>query len=136
MKLITASGAKFGPFIKVDIVDDAYHADGVVYQFSVLGEDHSCIDTPDDYELPKPMEPVPEFVTARQARQFLAMNDMLVMVNTLVNNIPGKDGDIIRVVWEFSTEIRRDSPLVNRMYRSLGWDSSQLDDFFRAAKKL
>lgn len=132
MKLITANGATFGPFNNVEIVDDSYIADGVVYQFSVIGDDHSCIDMPQDYIETKTTEAIPDYVTARQARHFLLMNNMLDLVNSAVD----AEGESAKIDWEFSTEIYREYPLVKFMSNKFGWTKSQVDNFFISASKL
>lgn len=41
MKSIIAPSGTFGGFVNVDVLEDRYIADGVVYQFDVIGEPHS-----------------------------------------------------------------------------------------------
>lgn len=136
MKLITANGAVFGPFNNVIVGNDKYIADGVTYQFSVLGDSHSCIEANQEYAGEKPSERIPICVTSRQARQFLLSNDLLDSVNELLSSLPGKEGESARIDWEFSTEIYRSYPLVISMAEKFGWSSSKLDDFFLSASKL
>lgn len=51
MKLIKALNGTFGPFTEVKTLDDRYEADGIHYQFDVIGA-ASIIDCPPDHVAP------------------------------------------------------------------------------------
>ncbi|MGL4272498.1 MAG: hypothetical protein ACRCTO_09420 [Pseudomonas paracarnis] len=81
---------------------------------------------------PEP-EPVPEAVTARQARLALLGAGVLPMVESALTAIPGVEGEAARIEWEYALEIRRDSPLIGALAPMLGLTDGQVDDLFRAA---
>lgn len=74
--------------------------------------------------------PVPTFVTMRQARTQLALAGMLGTVNAAIAAMPGTEGDLARIEWEFSSTVERNRPFVNAMIPVLGITSEQLDDLF------
>ncbi len=83
-----------------------------------------------------PPAPVPEAVTARQARLALLGAGKLAMVEGALAQIPGVQGEAARIEWEYATDIRRDSPLIGALAPMLGLTSEQVDDLFRAAEGL
>lgn len=85
------------------------------------------------FALPLPVVvavPVPEAVAPAQARLALARAGLLDAVNKAVSKHPSNE---VRIVWEYATAIRRDSPFIAAMAGALGLSSEQLDDLFRAA---
>lgn len=76
---------------------------------------------------------VPTIVTMRQARRALIDAGLYAAINAAVAALPGTDGDIIRVEWEFSPIVKRDSPFVAAMVTALGLTEAQLDTLFSAA---
>lgn len=83
-----------------------------------------------------PSDPVPQTVTMRQARLALLGADLLAQVNAAVANIPGAEGDAVRIEWEFSSTVERNRPLVLSLIAALGLTDAQLDDLFRQAAAL
>ena len=79
---------------------------------------------------------VPQSVTMRQARLALLAAGKLSSVNSAITGMTGAAGDAARIEWEFSTEVRRDEPLVLSLGDALGMTALQLDDFFVAAAAL
>lgn len=73
---------------------------------------------------------VPAFVTMRQARIQLSLSGLLSTVNAAIAAMPGTEGDLARIEWEFSSTVERDRPFVNAMIPVLGITSEQLDDLF------
>lgn len=84
---------------------------------------------------PEP-EPVPEAVTARQARLALLGVGKLAMVEGALAAIPGVQGEAARIEWEYASEVQRHSPLIAALAPMLGLTDSQVDDLFRAAEGL
>lgn len=91
-----------------------------------------CIGQPD----PVINQPVPEAVTARQARLALLGAGVLGMVKQALASMPGIEGDVARIEWEYAQEIRRDSPLIGALAPALGLTGEQIDDLFRSAESL
>lgn len=79
---------------------------------------------------------VPESVTMRQARLALLGAGLLAQVNAAVANIPGAEGDAVRIEWEFSSTVERNRPLALSLIAALGLTDAQLDDLFRQAAAL
>lgn len=80
--------------------------------------------------------PIPQSVTARQARLALLGAGKLTVVEGALAQIPGAQGEAARIEWEYATDIRRDSPLIDALAPMLGLTSEQVDDLFRAAEGL
>jgi hypothetical protein len=87
---------------------------------------------PDPPLLPPPPEPVPERVSALQARRALLAADMLDRVEAAIAQQPRA----IQIAWEYATEIYRDDPALATAAQAIGLDADALDDLFRAAAKL
>lgn len=79
---------------------------------------------------------VPMAVTMRQARVALLQAGLLEPINAAIAAMTGLDGDAARVTWEFSSEVRRDNPLIGQLSTSLGLTSAQLDQLFITAATL
>lgn len=79
---------------------------------------------------------VPEVVTMRQARLALLGAGLLAQVNTAVANMPGAEGDAVRIEWEYAQEVRRDSPLVAALSVALGLTDETLDNLYKVAAGL
>jgi hypothetical protein len=78
-------------------------------------------------------EPVPETVTATQARLWLLRKHGLSSddVRSAIESMPNQGEALIR--WEYSPYIERSNPLVETIGLMLGLGSDQLDDAFREA---
>lgn len=85
---------------------------------------------------PPATEPVPEAVTARQARLALLGAGKLDHIEAALAAIPGPEGRAAQIEWEYALEIRRDSPLIGALAPLLGLTGEQVDDLFRAAEGL
>ena len=83
-----------------------------------------------------PSDPVPVVVTMRQARLALLGAGLLAQVNTAVANMPGAEGDAARIEWEYTKEVRRDSPLVAALSVALGLTDESLDNLYKVAAGL
>ena len=82
-------------------------------------------------ELPPP-EPVPQRITALQARRALLAADMLDRVEAAIARQPRA----VQIAWEYATEIYRDDPMLVEVAQEIGVNTNTLDDLFRAAAKL
>ena len=85
---------------------------------------------------PPVLPPVPEAVTMRQARLALLSAGKLATVNAAIAGMTGAQGEAARIEWEFSSEVKRNQPLVLSMGQALGMSGGQLDALFTAAAKL
>ncbi|MDR2450438.1 MAG: hypothetical protein LBE85_01390 [Candidatus Accumulibacter sp.] len=78
--------------------------------------------------------PPPAVVSMRQARLALLEAGLYEGVNTAVAAMEGATGEAARIEWEFATEVRRDSPLVQALIPMLSLDEAAVDALFvRAA---
>jgi len=83
-------------------------------------------------EVPQPPEPVPQRVSALQARRALLAADMLDQVNAAIARQPRA----VQITWEYATEIYREDPMLIEVAQAIGLTTNTLDDLFRAAAKL
>lgn len=87
--------------------------------------------------LPPPPEPeaayVPLAVSMRQARHAMLQAGILGAVQTMIEQMPGEEGDAARIDWEFAQEVKRSWPLVVNLGPALGLTEQQIDDLFRYA---
>jgi hypothetical protein len=83
---------------------------------------------------PPPVEPdpVPSFVSMRQARLALLGAGLLDTVNAGI----GQMGQAEQIEWEYASEVRRDSALVAAMGAALNLDDAALDALFVTAATL
>lgn len=73
---------------------------------------------------------VPSVLSMSQAERALRRGGYLSQVETLINAMPGDDGDEARIIWKRASEVRRDHPLVAAIAAALPLTESQLDDLF------
>lgn len=79
---------------------------------------------------------IPDVVSMRQARLALLGAGLLAPVNDAVAAMTGGPGEAARIEWEYATEVRRDSPLVDGLSAALSLDAKTLDSLFTAAAAL
>lgn len=87
---------------------------------------------------PPPIAPtyIPQVVSMRQARLALLGAGFLASVNEAIAAMPGVGGEAARIEWEYATEVRRDSPLVDGLSAALSLDAAALDQLFTAGAGL
>jgi len=78
--------------------------------------------------------PVPETISAPQARVALHRVGLLANVNALVND-PSTPEEV-KIFWEYEPNLNRDSPALNAMAGLLGLNDAALDDLFRSAAEI
>lgn len=85
----------------------------------------------DGTEFSEPEQParVPEKVTPFQARAALRAAGLLDQVEAIVSAADATTQD----AWEYATEFRRTSPLLNGLAQQLGMTDQQLDQLFIAS---
>lgn len=77
--------------------------------------------------------PIPQVVSARQARLALLQNDLLA---TVEQAIASSNNAAIQIEWEYATELRRDNQLVASIGYSLNMTDEQIDQLFLLASTL
>ncbi len=70
--------------------------------------------------------------TPRQARLALASSGSLTALQEAVQ----ASGDVVRIEWEYATEIERSSPLIAVVSSGMGWTEEELDALFELAMTL
>lgn len=75
-------------------------------------------------------------VSMRQARLALFQNDLLSSVYDSLNALPEPDKSAALIEWEYATEVRRSSALVESLSAALSLSPEQLDDLFDLAETL
>lgn len=111
--------------------------DGSFVDFSAVGQISPSADNPkyrvDEIPDPPPPPPqVPAQVTALQARLALIQVGLLSQVEAAV----AQASDEIKVYWEYSTIVRRDSSFIAAMAPALGLNEAALDNLFVLAETL
>lgn len=81
--------------------------------------------------------PVPESVTRRQAKQALAINGKLSLVQPAIDAIPDPaQRTLIQIEWDDSQEFQRNRASVIGIGTAIGLDSAGIDALFRQAVTL
>lgn len=74
-----------------------------------------------------------EVVTMRQARRILFQYGYLNQINNYIQNLPQPDRDLAMIDWEYATEVKKTSSLVEQIAAELSLDKQTLDDLFYEA---
>lgn len=83
------------------------------------------------------VQPVPQAVTRRQAKQALLLAGLLDDVQPAIDAIPeATQRGLIQIEWDDSQVFERDRPALIALATALGLDSNDLDDMFRTASAL
>lgn len=88
---------------------------------------------------PLPADVTPLIITVvsmRQARLALLGAGILDNVTSAINSMTGVSGKAAQIEWEYSNEVRRDSPLINSMATALSLSNDQIDNLFVTASSL
>lgn len=88
------------------------------------------------YLIEKAKASIPQAVTMRQARLALYGAGLLATVNSAIAGMTGAQGEAARIEWEFSSEVKRNQPLVMALAPVLGMTQAQLDQLFVTAAGL
>lgn len=102
------------PEVKIGCI---YHADGNYFTFPLE---------------PDPVVGVPDFITPRQARLMLLSMGMLGSVEEMIST----QDEATKISWEYSTEFRRENPLLASLAKNIGMTEEQIDNFFIEASRL
>ena len=84
---------------------------------------------------PEPV-PVPSAVSMRQARLALLQAGKLADVDAAVAALPSPAKEAAQVEWEYATEVRRDSALMQQLATAIGLTEVDLDNLFVQAATL
>lgn len=76
--------------------------------------------------------PVPQSITPRQARIMLLQMGMLQAVEEMI----AQQDEATKIAWEYTTEFRRDNPLLLSLSANMSLSSEEVDQFFVNASKL
>ena len=85
---------------------------------------------------PLPSAPVPTVVTMRQARLALLAAGQLAAVGAAIAALPSPDKEAAEIEWDYSSTVKRGTPLVNAIAAALGLNEPALDALFTAASLL
>ena len=86
--------------------------------------------------MPVEPEPVPQSITARQARLALLSIGKLGDVDTAIAGMPSPQKEQAQIEWEYATAIERQHEFVGNLGAALGLTDSQVDDLFKAGSQL
>lgn len=120
-----------------------YFTDGtLIYAFAADGSEDHCKPaglrqlTPAEVEAhlnPPTAQPKITVVSMRQARRAMLRVGILDQVQAVIDSLPEEQAAEARIDWEFSTDVRRDWPLVVALGPALGLTDEQIDDLFTLA---
>lgn len=85
---------------------------------------------------PVPPPAVPQIVSMRQARLALLAAGHLSKVGPALDALPSPQREAAQIEWEYATEVRRASDLVNGIGAAIGLDAAALDALFIDAATL
>lgn len=110
------------------------HADCATHGVTIEGDDAQAVANwvADYVPPPTPRVPVPQVLTARQAKLVLHAAGLLDDVDTAV----AAADRATQIEWEYATEVRRDWPTLVAMADALGLTGEQLDGLFTAGAQL
>lgn len=91
---------------------------------------------PPGWYVEEPVEPeptevyVPQEVTMRQARLALLDAGLLSVIDSTIDTMPEPQKTHVKIEWEYSAKVERNSNLVQQMATALGLTTEQLDQLF------
>lgn len=80
--------------------------------------------------------PVPASASMRQARLALLQAGKLADVTAAINSLPSPAKEAAQIEWEYATEVRRDSALMQQLAAAIGLTEPDLDALFTQAVTL
>lgn len=83
--------------------------------------------------VPDPAPAIPATVSMRQARLALLGAGLLANVDAAIATMPSPQKEAAQIDWEYATEVRRSSPLIDALGPALGLNDTQIDVLFIAA---
>jgi hypothetical protein len=91
---------------------------------------NSWVIIPKPYQVSHP-EPIPTSITPRQARLKLLEADLLDNLEAVITT-----NRAWQIEWEYATEVKRDSPLIDAVASEASLTDEQIDQMFIEASKL
>ena len=90
------------------------------------------------FTTPEPVVVIPEFVSMAQARKALVLGgvSMASVASAIASIVDDTERELAEIDWEYSTTVRRVSPLVESLGPSLGLTDAQIDALFVAASSM
>lgn len=81
---------------------------------------------------PQPIDipPCPDEISMGQAKEALLRMGLLDTVNQVLAGLPGEEGEIARIQWEYRSVVRRDWPMIEQVRLVMGWSIEQVDAVF------
>lgn len=129
MKKIVSDSLKLGAFEEVAIHQDHYLADGVIYPFVTLGENHRLEECEASEFFTTPKGEVPRTITKLQCmKQLKKIGKWQALKQLLEANEDANDE------WILSDDINRNYPLTQSMGEALELSEEEIDDLFREAQ--
>jgi hypothetical protein len=141
-----------GPFSGTDEASEAIESSDAIYPKHVIdGWQIVDADLPDGFtcagytwssagvvaKAPVVVPPsVPQEISMGQAKEALLLRGKLATVNAAIAAMPGPEGDLARLQWEYRTVVRRDWPMVEGVRQVLQWTHEQVDELFVFAATL
>lgn len=99
--------------------------------YNAVTNQHSTVDmTQEEIDALIVERQLSRVVSMRQARMALNAAGLLLQVNNYIS----MRGVAAYIEWEYATEVRRDSQLINEFAAAAGMTSEQIDDLFRQAE--
>ena len=111
---------------------------GKWYTKHIVGPVFETDEERDAYIAQRQRDAVPQSVTMAQARKALILGGVsITAVTAALADIPDEtERQLAETDWEYSTTVRRDSPLVASLAPLLGLTSEQIDALFVAAARM
>jgi hypothetical protein len=78
----------------------------------------------------------PRAISMRQARLALLQAGLLQAAEEAIASMPGIDGDVARIEWQYAQEVRSNQPLVQSVASALRLDDQALQALFEQAAQL
>jgi hypothetical protein len=79
---------------------------------------------------------ITDIVTMRQARLILLKYNLLKNIEAIISSLPSPQKEAAQIEWEYASEVRRDSQLIQQLIEPLGLTSAQMDQMFVEAAAL
>jgi hypothetical protein len=76
---------------------------------------------------------LPSVASARQIRLALLELGKLAEVQSFVEGLQEPMKTKVLIEWEYATEVRKNSPTIQELYKQMGWTKEQLDEVFVVA---
>lgn len=103
-----------------DSVIDSFNPDGDLYFIDGVIS-----------QVPSVVEHIkPTYLSMAQTRITLLHYGKLQDVVSLIQNMPGPEGEQARIEWEFRTGVDRNHTLVNLIQQQFGWSNEFIDEMF------